>query len=64
MQFRKEHLDTPIWEIELGATNKETLREFIKNSEEEFGLIPKDLDNMTDEHLNRYLEFVDYLWEK
>jgi hypothetical protein len=34
------------------------------DSEEEFGMEPRDLDPMTDEELHEYLEFLDYLWTK
>lgn len=64
MTITKEQLDTPICEAEAGATNTETFRQFIENSELEFDLIPKDLDNMSEKLLNEYLEFLDYLWEK
>lgn len=64
MQFTKDNLDTPIWEIELGATNKETVREFIRNTEKQFGLIPKDLDGMDNNLLNRYINFLNDLWDK
>jgi len=63
-EFTKEQLDTPICELEEGASNTETLREFIRNSEEEFDLIPKDLDNMSDAALNKYIDFLDYIWTK
>jgi len=62
--FTKEQLDIPICELEEGASNKETLREFIKNSEKEFDLIPKELDGMSDKLLNEYIEFIDYIWTK
>jgi hypothetical protein len=59
----KEHLDKRICDVE-GSANEETFREFIQNTEKEFDLIPKDLDDMRDEHLNEYLDFLDYLWTK
>lgn len=62
--FTKDQLDTPICELEEGAGNTETLREFIQNTEKEFELIPKNLDGMSDKLLNEYLDFLDYLWEK
>lgn len=64
MVITKEQLDIPICDVVDGATNEETYREFIKSSEEEFGLASKDLDLMTDEEVNAYLDFLDYLWEK
>jgi hypothetical protein len=62
--IRKEHLDIPICDHSDNATNEETYREFIRNSEEEFGMVPIDLDNIDDGELNAYLDFLDYLWEK
>jgi hypothetical protein len=64
MQFTKENLDTSICEIELGATNKETVREFIRNSEKEFGMQGAELEKMSDEELNNYIEHLSYLWDK
>jgi hypothetical protein len=60
----KEHLDIPICDHEENATNKETYREFIRTSETEFGMEPRDLDSMDDGELTSYLDFLDYLWEK
>jgi hypothetical protein len=59
----KENLDKRICDVE-GSANEETFREYIRNSENEFGLHPKELDLMDDEELNGYLNFLDYLWEK
>jgi hypothetical protein len=62
--MKKEHLDIPICEIERQASNTETYREFIQSSEEEFGMDPASLDELTDEELKEYIDFLDYLWEK
>jgi hypothetical protein len=59
----KENLDKRICDVE-GSANEETFREFIRNSEEEFGMEHRNLDNLGDEKLNEYLEFIDYLWNK
>lgn len=59
----KENLDKRICDVE-GSANEETFREYIKNSENEFGMKHKDLDNLDDEKLHEYLEFLDYLWTK
>jgi hypothetical protein len=59
----KENLDKRICDVE-GSANEETFRTFIMDSEEEFGMEPRDLDSMTDEELHEYLEFLDYLWTK
>jgi hypothetical protein len=63
MEIRKEHLDKRICDVE-GSANEETFREYIRNSEEEFGMAPAPLDNLTDEELNKHLNFLDYLWTK
>lgn len=64
MPITKEQLDIPICDIEDTATNEGTFREFIRSSEEEFGLQNLDIDGMTDEELNDYIEQLDYLWTK
>jgi len=64
MLITKEDLDTRICDIEPDSQNTQTYREYIKESEEEFGLIPKELDGMNDRFLNDYMGFLDYLWEK
>lgn len=64
MVITKDYLDMRICDVEKLTTNTQTYREFIKESEEEFGLIPKDLDGMSDKHLVEYLDFLDYLWTK
>jgi hypothetical protein len=64
MKITKEHLDKPIFEVEPNAANTQTYREFIRESEFEFGLKQEDIDSFDDEKLNEYLEFMDYLWTK
>lgn len=64
MELTKEYLDKRICDVEEGATNTETFREFIVNTEQEFDLMTKDLDGMNDKQLNEYLEFLDYIWDK
>jgi hypothetical protein len=59
----KENLDKRICDVE-GSANEETFREYIKNSEEEFEMEHRNLDNLSDEQLHEYLEFLDYLWTK
>jgi hypothetical protein len=59
----KESLDKRICDVE-GSANEETFREYIRNSEDEFGMEHEDIDNFDDEKLNEYLEFLDYLWTK
>jgi hypothetical protein len=64
LQITKEQLDIPINELEPEATNTETFRDFIRSSENEFCMEPRDIDNMTDQELNEYIDFLDYLWDK
>ena len=42
----------------------ETRREFIRNSELEFGINPENLDEMTISQIDYHFDFLDYLWEK
>jgi hypothetical protein len=59
----KESLDRRICDIyDEPGTN--TLREWIKECEEEFDLQEKDLDNITDKELTEYIEWLEYLCEK
>jgi len=44
--------------------NDETFREFIRSSEEAFGMTPRNLESLTDEELNSYSDFLDELWNK
>lgn len=55
--YTKEDLDKPV-------NDNETLREYIKNSENELGMDPSEIDTMKDSELNEYIEFIDYLWTK
>ena len=61
--YKHSDLDKRICDIEEGANNTETLREFIKRSEK-FELEPVDLDSMSEEDLNNYIDYLDRLWEK
>jgi protein associated with RNAse G/E len=40
----------------------ETLREYIRDSEDEFGLSKKDLTKITTKKLNSYVNYLDSLW--
>lgn len=53
----KENLDVMVNE-------EETLREFIRNTENEFDLVEEDLESMSDEEFEEYVEFLDDLWNK
>lgn len=59
----KEILEERICDIE-GGSNTQTYREFIRESEEMYGFEHRDLESMTDEELNKWVEFLDYLWTK
>lgn len=61
-------LDKRICDVEAGATNTETYREFIHNSERYFGLSTPTTDEMLDKaldtDLNKYFNFLSELWDK
>ncbi|MCP3278110.1 hypothetical protein NAV10_12745 [Clostridioides difficile] len=61
LRMRKEDLDKRICDVELEADNIQTYREFIVEAEKEIGTGSADLDNMTDEELTVYLDFLDEL---
>lgn len=42
----------------------ETLREYIRSTEKEFSMRPMELDDMEDQSLDKYVDFLDYLWTK
>ena len=64
MIYKPENLDTPINELEPLASNTQTPRQYIRQSEEEFGLETADIDNMTEQQLEDYMDELDYLWDK
>ncbi|EIS9525225.1 hypothetical protein GSQ54_16155 [Clostridioides difficile] len=59
--MKKGDLDKRICDVEIEADNTQTYREFIVEAEEEIGTGSADLDNMTDEELTVYLDFLDEL---
>ncbi|MCC0744959.1 hypothetical protein KGF43_20935 [Clostridioides sp. ZZV14-6044] len=59
--MRKEDLDKRICDVEIEFPNMQTYREFIVEAEKEIGTGSADLDNMTDEELTVYLDFLDEL---
>ncbi len=59
--MKKGDLDKRICDVEIEADNTQTYREFIVEAEEEIGIGSADLDNMTDEELTVYLDFLDEL---
>ena len=44
------------------VNNEETLREYIRNTEKEFSLEQKMLDNISDNELNDYVTHLDLRW--
>ena len=46
------------------VNESETRREFIRDSELEFGMDPANLDEMTISQIDYHFDFLDYLWEK
>lgn len=60
----KENLDNRICDVEVGATNTQTYREYFREAEEEFDMYPSDLDDMEEIDLVRYLDFLDDLMNK
>lgn len=57
-------LDVRICDYYNDSDNEETFREFIRDSEIEFGMEHKNIDRMSKERLNEYLDFLDELWGK
>jgi hypothetical protein len=64
MQITKEMLNKRICDVEKGATNIQTFKEFIRESEVYFGLKKFDLNIANDQDINVYIDFIDYLWTK
>jgi hypothetical protein len=64
MRVTHKDLDTPINQLVEEADNPETFREFIRSTEKEFELPEADVDSMTEDQLNNYLDDLDYFWEK
>jgi hypothetical protein len=57
-------LDKRICDVETKAENTQTYREFIRETEREFGLVEKDLDSISDIELDVYIEIIGQLWDK
>lgn len=64
--MKKADFDRRICDMEPGASNTETYREFLVNSIRHFyGDVPlPDFDAMSEEELNDRIDEMDYLWEK
>ena len=60
----KEVLNKRICDVVEGASNTQTFREFIRESEDEFEIAPANLDSMSEEELSNYLDFLSELWYK
>lgn len=60
MKITKAILDDKVSMHEKDVTHDLTFREYIRALEDEFELNNEDIDNMTDEELNKYDE---WLWE-
>ncbi|GAA0856832.1 hypothetical protein GCM10008916_08030 [Clostridium nitritogenes] len=60
----KETLDKRICDCEEYALSTQTYREFIRTSEDLFDIEYSDLDLMSDEELQNYLDFIDELYYK
>lgn len=64
MKITKADLDTRICDFYGRGDNEETFREYIRLSEKQYCLYEEDLDNISDEELQEYIDFLDELWGK
>ena len=55
---------TPQEYLNTKVNRDETVRDFIRVSEEEFWMDHENLDEMTVEQIKIHFDFLDYLWEK
>ena len=63
--FNKENLDKRICDVEIGISNNiQTFREFIRESEDQFGMCEEPIDLYSSDELSDYIEELDYLWTK
>lgn len=60
----KEDLDKRICDTTELANNTQTYREFIRESEKQFGMEELDIDSIDNKVLEEYIDFLDYLWDK
>ena len=58
MDITRSILDKRIIEFEDCISDTMTYREWIREQEEFYELTPRDLDNMTDEELKKYDDFL------
>ena len=59
----KNDLDKRICDLE-GGFNEQTYREYIRETEEEFGMGKKDTEKLTQTEFNDYINLLNWLWEK
>jgi len=57
MQYTSEDMNKQVNE-------NETLLQFIRNTEKEFGMNVANLESMTDNEFNDYINFLDEMWCK
>lgn len=60
--YKQSDLDKRICDLTPGASNKETLRRFIENSEKDFSIEQANIDAMGELELNNYIDYLDDLW--
>lgn len=63
MKITHEILNKRICDV-VTAENTQTFLEFIRESEEQFGIKEVNIDNLSDSELTEHFMFLDYLWEK
>ena len=61
--YKVSDLDKRICDVE-GGSNTETYRDFIRNSEKEFGLHLGNIDKCSDETITALINWLDDLWSK
>lgn len=67
MEYTQNDLNKKICDIhehDPEVTNEETLKQFIRATEEEFGLGNAKLKCLTDEELTSYVDLLSDLWDK
>lgn len=60
----RDTLNRRICDVEKEATNTQTYKEFIRESEKEFGLQHESIELYTSVELQGYLRFLNELWDK
>lgn len=59
----KNDLDKRICDLE-GGSNEQTYREYIRETEEKFGIGEMDIEELTQTEFQDYLRLLDWLWTK